>query len=134
MAALLRFLLPLLLLASGYLLWIGAFAPGGAFQGGALLGGGIVLLLLGGVVRRRLLSRRGLLRAGLWIGLAVFIGVGLSVMCGGGHFLEYPKSHAGDLILLIETAALISIGLTLGALFFGGQPTQCGDSPPAADP
>jgi len=134
MAALLRFLLPLLLLTSGYLLWIGAFAPGGAFQGGALLGGGIVLLLLGGGVPRRLLNRRGLLRAGLWIGLAVFIGVGLSVMCGGGHFLEYPKSHAGHLILLVETAALISIGLTLGALFFGGQPTRCGDSPPAADP
>ena len=32
-------LLPVLVLSAGYLLWIGVFAPGGAFQGGALLGG-----------------------------------------------------------------------------------------------
>ena len=42
--------------------------------------------------------------------------------------------HAGDLILLVETAALLSIGLTLGALFFGGRPTRGGDSTPVADP
>jgi multisubunit Na+/H+ antiporter MnhB subunit len=134
LAALLRFLLPVLLLTSGYLLWIGAFAPGGAFQGGALLGGAIVLILLGGGIRRRLLDRHGLLRAGLWIGLAVFVGVGLGVMFGGGSFLQYPRSHASDLILLVETAALLSIGLTLGALFFGGRPTRDHDSPPPADP
>lgn len=134
LAALLRFLLPLLLLASGYLLWIGAFAPGGAFQGGALLGGAIVLMLLGGGILRRLLDRRGLLRTGLWAGLAVFVAVGLGVMFRGGRFLEYPEGHAGNLILLIETAALLSIGLTLGALFFGGRPARECDSPPAADP
>ena len=134
LAALLRFLLPLLLLTSGYLLWIGAFAPGGAFQGGALLGGAIVLILLGGGIRRRLWHRRGLLRAGLWTGLAVFVAVGLGVMSRGGRFLEYPEGHAGNLILLIETAALLSIGLTLGALFFGGRPARECDSPPAADP
>jgi multisubunit Na+/H+ antiporter MnhB subunit len=133
LAALLHFLLPLLLLTSGYLLWIGAFAPGGAFQGGALLGGAIVLLLLGGGIRRQLLSRRALLRAGLWTGLAVFVAVGLAVMPDGGRFLEYPKSRAKDLILLVETAALLSIGLTLGALFFGGRPTHGSDPPSAGD-
>jgi hypothetical protein len=45
-------------------------------------------------------------------------------MVRGGRFLEYPHGSAGTLILLIETAALISIGLTLAALFFGGQPVQ----------
>jgi multisubunit Na+/H+ antiporter MnhB subunit len=124
LAALLRFLLPLLLLTGGYLLWIGAFAPGGAFQGGALLGGAIVLMLLGGLVGRRLLLRRALLRTGLWAGLAVFIATGLGVMLAGGRFLEYPEAHAGDLILLVEAAALVSIGLTLGALFFGGRPDE----------
>ena len=81
LAALLRFLLPLLLVTGGYLLWIGAFAPGGAFQGGALLGGALVLMLLGRPgIRRRLRHRTRLLRAGLWAGLAVFVGVGLGVM------------------------------------------------------
>ena len=99
-----------------------------------MLGGAIVLILLGGGIRGRLLDRRGLLRAGLWAGLAIFIGVGLGVMFGGGQFLEYPRHHASNLILLVEIAALVSIGLTLGALFFGGKPTRGCDSPPAADP
>ena len=134
LSSLLRSLLPLLLLTSGYLLWIGAFAPGGAFQGGALLGGAIVLMLLGGLFRRRLWQRLALLQASLWVGLAVFIGVGMGVMFGGGRFLEYPNGHAGNLILLIETAALLSISVTLGALFFGGRPSLDGEPPPEANP
>ena len=41
---------------------------------------------------------------------------------GGRAFLEYPPESAGTLILLIETGALLSIGLNLTALFFGGRP------------
>ena len=55
-------------------------------------------------------------------------------MFGDGRFLEYPDGHAGDLILLIETAALVSISVTLGALFFGGRPSPDGDPPPEASP
>jgi hypothetical protein len=91
-------------------------------------------MLLGGVFRRSLWQRPALLRAGLWTGLAVFIGVGLGVMFGGGSFLEYPNGLAGDLILLIETAALLSISVTLGALFFGGRPSLDVDPPPEAHP
>jgi multisubunit Na+/H+ antiporter MnhB subunit len=128
LGALLRLLLPLLVLTGAYLLWIGAFAPGGAFQGGALLGGAIVLALLGGLVGRRLAERSGLLRTGLWVGLAVFVAVGLAVMLPGGRFLEYPAGRAGVLILLIEAATMISIGLTLGCLFYGGRPVSEIDS------
>lgn len=49
--ALLRLVQPVLILAGGYLLWIGAFAPGGAFQGGAVIGGAAVLALLSGFAR-----------------------------------------------------------------------------------
>jgi multisubunit Na+/H+ antiporter MnhB subunit len=119
---LLRFMVPLLIVTGGYLLWIGAFAPGGAFQGGALLGGACVLVLLGGVTAGRMTGRIALLRAGLWAGIAVFIAVGLGVMLADRWFLEYPADQAKLLILLIETAALISIGLTLGCLFYGGRP------------
>ncbi len=119
---LLRFLIPLLIITGGYLLWIGAFAPGGAFQGGTLLGGACVLVLLGGLTVGPVTGRLALLRAGLWAGLAVFIAVGLGVMTPDRWFLEYPVERAKLLILLIEAAALISIGLTLGCLFYGGQP------------
>lgn len=122
LGALLRFLLPLLFLVAGYLLWIGAFAPGGAFQGGALLGGAIVLMLLGGLITRAAVLRT-LIRIGLAAGLAVFMAVGLGSMIPGARLLEYPSGYAGTLILLIESAALVSIGFTLAALFFGGRPS-----------
>lgn len=127
--ALLRFVLPLLVVAAGYLLWLGSSAPGGAFQGGALIGGAIVLMLLTGLVRVSAGRRSGWLGVGLWVGLVVFSAVGLTVAFTGRRFLEYPTNHAGSLILLIETAAMISIGLTLGCLFLGGRPGSSPEEP-----
>jgi multisubunit Na+/H+ antiporter MnhB subunit len=130
LAALLRFILPLLLLAGGYLLWIGSFAPGGAFQGGALLGGAIVLTILGGRGNRILFRIPGWFRTALWFGLACFIAAALGAMFWEKRLLEYPKDYAGTWILLIETAAMISIGATLGAMFLGGRPGTESDLPP----
>jgi len=119
--SLLRILLPILTVVSGYLLWIGAFAPGGAFQGGALLGGALVLVVLGGMAARLLRYHR-LLRAGLALGLAVFIAAAGGAMTLTGGLLRYPPGAAGAWILAIESAALLSIALTLGALYLGGRP------------
>ncbi|MCU0252306.1 MAG: hypothetical protein MUE61_19080 [Vicinamibacterales bacterium] len=118
---LLRVVLPVLLLAAGYLLWIGAFAPGGAFQGGALLGGAIVLVMLGGLARRALAFER-LLRAGLVLGVIVFAAVCAVTMLLTGGLLQFPAGTGGTWIMVIESAALVSIGLTLGLLYFGGRP------------
>ena len=41
---LIRWLVPLLVVTGGYLLWVGAHAPGGAFQAGALLAAAAVLM------------------------------------------------------------------------------------------
>ena len=43
-----RLLLPVMILIAGYLLWVGAHAPGGVFQAGSVLGAAGVLLLLSG--------------------------------------------------------------------------------------
>jgi len=115
-----RIVIPLMILIAGYLLWIGSFAPGGAFQGGAVLAGALVLLRLSNVEHASWPSEVWL-RFGLVLGLSVFIVVAVGVMAGGGKLLEYPRAHAGILILLIESAALISIALTLAALFVGGR-------------
>lgn len=117
----LRLLLPMLVLAAGYLLWIGAFAPGGAFQGGALLGGALVLVILGGLAPR-LVQRERLLRFGLVLGVLVFAGVGALAVGMTGGLLQYPADSGKHWILLIEFAAMISIGLTLGLLYLGGRP------------
>jgi multisubunit Na+/H+ antiporter MnhB subunit len=120
--SLLRLLLPVLALAAGHLLWIGAFAPGGAFQGGALLGGALVLVMLGGL-GRGVLNGGGLLRAGLAAGVLVFVTVCAVTMLLTGELLEYPAGSAGAWIMVIEVAAVVSIGLTLGLLYLGGRPS-----------
>jgi multisubunit Na+/H+ antiporter MnhB subunit len=121
--SLLRVLLPVLVLAAGYLLWIGAFAPGGAFQAGALLGGALVLVMLGGLAGQIVPHDRRL-RFGLVLGLLVFAGVGVITKWLTGGLLQYPAGSGGTWILVIESAALISIGLTLGLLYLGGRPEE----------
>lgn len=125
---LLRLVLPVLVVAGGYLLWIGAFAPGGAFQGGALLGGGLVLAQLAGVGRAAL-RHDWQIRTALVLGVAVFAFVAGGLGVFTGTLLGYPPGRAGGWIVLIESAAMLSIGLTLGALFLGGRPDD-GLSPP----
>ena len=116
-----RLLVPMLILVAGYLLWVGAHAPGGAFQAGSVLGAAAVLLLLAGW---RLEKRfAGLpLRLILVLGLGVFVMAAVGFLLIGNLFMEYPPALAGALILMIEAAATLSIGATLAALFLGGRP------------
>ena len=106
-------------ITGGYLLWVGAHAPGGAFQSGALLAAAAVLLRLGGQPAAGLpapVLQRWLLVGGV----GVFITVGLLVSFSGQAFLQYPQGWSGTLILLIETAATLSIATTLALAYIGG--------------
>ena len=118
---LVRLLVPVLILVAGYLLWVGAHAPGGAFQSGSVIGASGVLLLL---ADRRLPS--GLealpLRLALVAGPGAFLAVAVLTILISGQLLEYPPAQAGTLILVLEVAAALSIGVTLAALFLGGRP------------
>lgn len=119
--SLIRFLVPATILVAAYVLWLGGHSAGGAFQAGALLGGAGVLLLL---IRPEALalhdSRR--LRALLIAGPALFVLVAGGVMLTGRALLEYPRTLAGGLILLIEATATLSIAAMLALLFAGGRP------------
>ena len=118
-----RLLIPLMILIAGYLLWVGAHAPGGAFQAGSVLAAaGVLALLCGKQLEGRLAGWP--LRLGLVLGTAMFVAVAAAVMVSGAHLLQYPLEWAGGLILLIEVAATFSIGVTLTALFFGVKPEQ----------
>ena len=116
-----RLLVPVLILVAAYLLWVGAHAPGGAFQAGSVLGAAGVLLLLSG-------WRPGIalialpLRITLVIGPMMFVAMAAVTFMIEGKLLTYPVKQAGTLILILETAATLSIGITLAALFLGGQP------------
>ncbi len=121
--ALFRMLIPLMILVAAYLLWVGAHAPGGAFQAGSVLAAaGVLALLCGKRLEGRLAGWP--LRLGLVLGTAMFVAVAAAVMVGGAHLLQYPLASAGKLILLIEAAATFSIGLTLAMLFSGQRPSR----------
>lgn len=118
-----RLLVPLLIVLAGYLLWLGAHAPGGAFQAGALLAGAGVMLALTEVRPLGALAPTAL-RLIASLGVAVFLAVALLVVGNGRRLLEYPTQWAGLLILLIESAATVAIGMTLAYLFLGDAPDR----------
>ncbi len=122
-----RLLVPLLILVSGYLLWVGGHAAGGAFQAGSVLAAaGVLLLLTGWSPSTRFVGWP--LRFSLILGLAIFVLVAVLMLLLGKAFLEFPLPIAGSLIVLIEAAAALSIGITLTSLFLGSRP-QPGQSP-----
>jgi len=119
--SLVRWLVPVLILTAGYLLWVGAHAPGGAFQAGATLAAAAVVLRLAGHRTAGLPPGRTL-HVVMAAGVGMFLVVGLSLLVLGRPFLGYPPAWAGGLILLIESAAMLAIAATLVLAFLGGRP------------
>ena len=116
-----RLLVPVLILVAAYLLWVGADEPGGAFQAGSVLGAAGVLLLLAGWRLRVGLTALPL-RLVLVAGPGVFVAMAALLYMVEGQLLEFPPTQAGILILVLETVATLSIGVTLAALFLGSRP------------
>ena len=115
-----QMLAPLALMAGGYVLWRGAFAPGGAFQAGAILAAGAVILRLCHLLPP-LRWDYWLVRLLVLIGVAVFVAVGGVCAYLGAGWLIYPPAWAGNLIMIIEVAATLSIATTLTLLVVGEQ-------------
>lgn len=111
--ALLSVVVPLAVLVSGYLLYAGGHAPGGAFQGAAVLAAAGVLLVLTGRLRGQ--AEPGWPeRFGAVVGVVVFSVLGLVQHATGAGLLVMPGAWA---IYLVETAMLVSIAVTLVLLF-----------------
>ncbi len=115
LTALLRWLIPLGILLSGYLLWTGAYLPGGAFQAGAVLTGVGVALAVAG--RHHFTWHLFIARFVLTVGLIAFVAMAAGNALATGIVLQYPIEHAGLIILLVELAATISIAAILLMLF-----------------
>lgn len=113
--ALARRAAPLMVLAAVYLLWAGAHRAGGAFPAAALLAAALVLLNLARLVPAWASPGRWL-RFGFAAGLLLFIALAVA-LSGPGALLQYPPHLAGALILLVESALTMSLGLILAGLF-----------------
>jgi multisubunit Na+/H+ antiporter MnhB subunit len=111
-----RLLVPIMVLTSGYLLWAGEHAPGGAFQAGAVLGSAGVLLSLSGYARPGWVSRVAL-RVAIAVGFIVFLTIALVPLLLGGTLLEYPAGLEKTLMLVIESWLTFSIAVILVSLF-----------------
>ncbi|QBQ55235.1 MnhB domain-containing protein [Nitrosococcus wardiae] len=119
----LRLVIPLIILASLYLVWAGGSTAGGAFQGGAMLGTIGVLLILTNLYEI-LLPLRIWLRLAVVLGIAIFLTVAIIPLVTGGPFLETPPEWMKTKILWLEFPAALSIGVILAALFAGGRPRK----------
>jgi multisubunit Na+/H+ antiporter MnhB subunit len=123
LAALSRLIVPLIVLAAGYLLWAGAHRPGGAFQAGAVLAGGGVLLRLTGTIPS-FESPNAWLRVSLVVGLGVFLAVAALPLFEGSRLLEYRTAEAAMVILVVESALTVSIAAILATAFIGAAPPR----------
>ena len=113
-----RILIPLGVMAGIYLFWVGADDPGGAFAGGAMISAMGLLGFFAGVCAVPRVSAVWL-RIALVIGIAVFLAIGLAGLAAGSGFLTYPSNFAKPVIILIEIAMTLSIGVTLAMLVAG---------------
>ena len=131
-----RLVLPVLILFSAYMVWVGAKDPGGAFQAAALLAaGGIIGWMTGTNPLARGLPDTGL-RMMVSAGFAVFLSLGVLFWIQSGMFLAFAPVTAGWSILAIEVLATISIALSLFVLFLGSSgypPSARGIGPVPAD-
>ena len=122
-----RTLPPLGVLLGIHLMWTGADAPGGAFQGGTVLAAMWLLVMMAGV-RDAPAIRERWLRIALVSGPVVFLAVGITGMLAAGAFLAYPVDYAKPLIVLIEVPMLLTIALALGLLVAGPPERTAGSS------
>ncbi|WP_395339011.1 hydrogen gas-evolving membrane-bound hydrogenase subunit E [Ningiella sp. W23] len=110
-----RIFIPPTILVAGYLLWIGASAPGGAFQAAALLAGTLVLLSLANI--QHLDVEKNGSKFVIVGGLLAFCTVFISTIIIGNAPLQYPVKLAGLIVILVEFFATFAVALSLFVCF-----------------
>jgi multisubunit Na+/H+ antiporter MnhB subunit len=118
LAFLARVLPPIGIVIGIYIAWVGADAPGGKFQGGAVLAAMWVLPWIAGLIAPPSISDMRL-RLAIAAGPLVFLIVGLAGFAVAEGFLAYPPGYAKTLILLIETAMTLSVAAAMACMIAG---------------
>ena len=101
-----------------YMCWVGAKEPGGAFQGGTVLAAMWLLVMIAGLESVPSISQPWL-RLLLVVGPVIFLAIGLAGFVWATAFLAYPSGYAKPLIVVVEVALTVSIGVALGMLAAG---------------
>jgi multisubunit Na+/H+ antiporter MnhB subunit len=122
MVFLAQILAPVGVLIGVHIFWTGANAPGGAFQGGALIAAMWMITMMARLVEPPRIDAQWL-RLALVAGPGVFLIVGLAGAITAGSFFAYPPSIAKPIILFIEAFMVLSIAGALPMLV-AGPPTE----------
>ena len=118
MVFLAQMLAPVGALIAIHVFWTGANAPGGAFQGGALLAAMWMLTMMARLAQPPRVDAQWL-RLALVAGPAVFLISGLAGGVVAGSFFAYPQALAKPIILFIEAFMVLSIAVALPMLVAG---------------
>ncbi len=118
MTFLAQLLPPVGIVVGVYLCWVGAKEPGGAFQGGTVLAAMWLLAIIAGLERLPPTSQPWL-RLLLVIGPMIFLAIGLAGFVLANAFLAYPSGYAKPMIVAVEVALTLSIGVALAMLAAG---------------
>jgi multisubunit Na+/H+ antiporter MnhB subunit len=113
-----KLLPPVGILVGIYMFWTGADHPGGAFQGGAVLAAMWILIMIAGLRVAPAIDRRAV-RFLVVIGPGIFLAIGLAGFGLADGFLVYPAGYAKPLIIVVEAALTLSIGVTLALVALG---------------
>ncbi len=113
-----RVLPPIGIVIGIYIAWVGADAPGGKFQGGAVLAAMWVLPWIAGLAAPPRISDIRL-RLAIAAGPLVFLVIGLAGFALADGFLAYPPGFAKPLILIIETAMTLSVAAAMACMIAG---------------
>jgi multisubunit Na+/H+ antiporter MnhB subunit len=113
---------PIGLVVGIYMCWAGANYPGGAFQGGSILAA-MWLLVMMARLRPAPAIAAPWVRLLLVVGPAAFLAIGFLGFVAADSFLAYPEGYAKPLIIVVEVALTLSIGVTL-ALLVAGAPER----------
>ena len=119
-------MLPAILLFALYVQFHGEYSPGGGFQAGVIFGAGVIVYaLVHGLERTRRVLPPAVIRAGVALGVLLYIGVGFAAMLLGGNFLDYNALDAHDPvhgqhlgILLIELGVGITVASVMITIFY----------------
>jgi multisubunit Na+/H+ antiporter MnhB subunit len=122
MVFLAQMLVPIGILIGIHVFWVGADAPGGAFQGGALLAAIWMVAMMARLDEPPRIDAQWL-RLGVIAGPAVFLIVGLAGISMAGSFFAYPPGFAKPIILFIEAFMVFSIAVAL-PLLVAGPPSE----------
>ena len=118
LAFLAQILAPLGIIVGVHIFWVGADAPGGAFQGGAILAAMWMIAMMARLTEAPSVSAPWL-RLSLVAGPIVFLAAGVAGVGFAGGFFAFPVAIAKPTILFIEAFMVLSIATSLPMLVAG---------------